>query len=288
MWFAILGTLEVRDGDGDLRVSSARQRTLLAALLARPRHPVSTATLTEALWNGIPPVTATETLRSHVMGLRRALGPQGGQRVLARYPGYLIDVGERELDATVFAAGVRRATEAERGERWTNCVSELTAALALWRGMPLSDVPESALVDETATALHELYLQALRMRFHAQLQLGQHREIISELMTLVQRNPSREEFAAQLMLALYRDDRQAEALAAFIRTRNFLSSEYGIDPGARLQQLYCHILRRDMDLDYRPFPRSDAIGLLTRSSSVPAGTDHPRSAMITRSGSAGT
>jgi len=246
VWFAILGPVEVRDGDGNLRVSSARQRTLLAALLARPGHAVSAATLTEAVWNGFPPVTATETLRSHVMGLRRALGPQGGQRVLARYPGYLIDVGERELDATVFAAGVRRATEEERSERWTNCVRELTAALALWRGMPLSDVPESALVDETVLALRELHLQAQRMRFHAQLQLGQHREIISELMTLVRRNPSREEFTAQLMLALYRDDRQAEALAAFMRTRSFLSDEYGIDPGARLQQLYCQILRKEV------------------------------------------
>jgi DNA-binding SARP family transcriptional activator len=247
VWFGILGPLEVRDGEGSLWVSSVRQRTLLAALLGRPGQVLSIAALTEAVWNGSPPATATETLRSHVMGLRRVLGPRGGQRVLARYPGYLADVGEHELDATVFTAAVRRAAAEERTRRWGHCVRELTGALALWRGNPLSDVPESVLLDETALALRELHRQALRMRFGAQLHLGQHREIVGELMTLVQQDRGQEEFTAQLMLALYRADRQAEALAAFARTRDFLADEYGVDPGAPLRRLYGQILRNETD-----------------------------------------
>jgi DNA-binding SARP family transcriptional activator len=247
VWFGILGPLEVRDGEDTLWVSSVRQRTVLAALLGRPGHVLSIAALAEAVWNDNPPATATETLRSHVMGLRRILGPRGGQRVRARYPGYLIDVGEHELDASVFTAAVRRAAAAERAEHWADCVRELTAALALWRGLPLSDVPESALLDETALALRELHRQALRMRFSAQLHLGQHREIVGELMALVRQDRGQEEFTAQLMLALYRADRQAEALAAFARTRDFLAGEYGIDPGAQLQRLYEQILRKDRD-----------------------------------------
>ena len=171
--------------------------------------------------------------------------------MLARYQGYLIEVGEREFDAIVFAAGVRQAAEAERSERWADCIRELTAVLSLWRGSPLSDVPESALLHQTVMAIEELYRQALRMRFNVQLHLGQHREIIGELLTLVQRDRGQEEFTAQLMLALYRADRQVEALAAFARTRDFLAAEYGIYPGATLQRLYCQILRKDMDLDYR-------------------------------------
>jgi DNA-binding SARP family transcriptional activator/Flp pilus assembly protein TadD len=273
--FALLGTLMLAGGAGDpVGVSGARQRALLASLLLSANVPVSPDALAEAVWDGSPPPGAAATLRSHIKRLRRALGPQAGARITACDPGYLISVREPELDVLRFEAACAEAGAARRAARWPEASAAAGRALGLWRGTPLLDVPSQVLRDRFVPRLEQMRLQALEDRAEADLRLGRQDRLIPELRELAAEHPVRERFHAQLMEALARAGRRAEALDAYRQARRALVAELGIEPGPHLQLLHQQILDGDPALAAPPAGHDDtpqAPAPLTGSASSPAG-----------------
>jgi DNA-binding SARP family transcriptional activator len=244
MRFAILGPLLVHDGETQADVPQGRLRVLLAALMLQAGKPVAASALAEVMWDGSPPPGAEVTLRSHVVRLRRALGPRAGARLVTRRPGYLLRAGEDEVDVLRFRGLCRDGGAALREGAWARADALLGEALGLWRGALLADVP-CALLREEAPGLEELRLQAEEWRTDAALHLDRHAELIPGLQSMASQHPLRERFHGQLMLALYRSGRQAEALAAYQRARDILAAELGTEPGPDLRELHQQILSAD-------------------------------------------
>ncbi len=274
MRFGILGPLLVHDGDADRAVPSARQRVLLAALLVRAGRAVPADELAELVWDGSPPAGAATTLRTHVLRLRQALGPSAGSRVVTRYRGYLAVASDEELDLLHFVRLCRQGGAAVRVGAWADASATLTSALELWRGAPLADIPGRQLCQEEIPRLEQLRLQALEWRADARLRLGCHDELVPELEALTAGNPLRERFHAQLMLALHRSGRRAEALAAYQHARRVLVDELGAEPGAELRELHRGILADDRVLSVRQ-PADAAAGpdpVMPRQLPAPVGS----------------
>jgi DNA-binding SARP family transcriptional activator/tetratricopeptide (TPR) repeat protein len=245
MRFAILGPLLVHDGETQVDVPRGRQRVLLAALLMHAGSPVGADALAEVVWDGSPPSGAAVTLRSHVLRLRRVLGPRAGGRLVTRHPGYLLQAEEDEVDVLRFRCLCRDGGAALRENAWARADGLLGEALALWRGAALADVPSELLLREEVPGLEELRLQAEEWRTDAALQMGGHAELVPGLQSLAARHPLRERFHGQLMLALYRCGRRAEALAAYQHARDVLAGELGVEPGPGLRELHQRILSAD-------------------------------------------
>jgi DNA-binding SARP family transcriptional activator/Tfp pilus assembly protein PilF len=256
MHFGVLGPLMVHDGERVRPVPGARPRVLLAALLVHAGQPVSAGALAETLWDEAPPAAAVSTLRSHVKRLRQSLGPVAGQRIVTRAPGYLIDAAEDETDLLWFAARCQAGGAAVHRADWPEAHALLDDALALWRGTPFADVPSSVLLRDEVPRLEWQRLQALEWRAEAALQLGRHGQLVAELQTLAAAHPLRERFWGQLMLALYRSGRQAEALAAFHQARQVLVDQLGAEPGPELRDLHQRILAADPELARPELARS--------------------------------
>jgi len=200
--------------------------------------------LADVLWTGKPPDGASVTIRSHLLNLRRTMG-SAGDRIISCRPGYRIDLVPGELDSLEFVAAFQRCRNYERSSQWQKCADEFAIALGLWRGRPLADVEAPALVDSYAPALEEMRMQSLRLWVSAELHLGNHSYVIHELVKLVTDYPAREDFAWQLMLALYRCGRQADSLSVYNSTRSYLMSELAVEPGAKLQLLHRRMLAAD-------------------------------------------
>jgi WD40 repeat protein/DNA-binding SARP family transcriptional activator len=254
MRFRVLGPLEVEADDGPVVLGGPKERLLLALLLTRPNQVVPVETLVLGLWGEQPPPTAAKTLQSHVKRLRRALEPArargaAGEVLVTREPGYLLRVAPGALDAAQFeeltAAG-RRALADGSGERAGPLLGE---ALGLWRGRAFEEFLDTDVGAAESDRLAELRLVALEDRLEADLRLGRHRELVAELEALVREQPLRERLWAQLLLALYRSGRQADALLAYQRARKVLVEELGIDPGVELRRLHAAILAQDPGLD---------------------------------------
>jgi predicted ATPase/DNA-binding SARP family transcriptional activator len=246
--FRVLGPLEVVAGGAPLRLGTPRQRTLLGLLLVRAGEVVSCDRLVEELWDGDPPGTALHTLQGYIYRLRRALGPEAW-RLRTRPPGYQLKVSADELDAQRFqdlAGQGRRALV--RGEAQA-AAELLAAALGLWRSPLLADLAEVTALEPERARLEALRLTALEDRLEAELALGGHGALVAELEGLVAEHPYRERLWGQLMLALYRSDRQADALAAFHRARRVLDEELGIQPSRWLHRRQEQILLQDAGLD---------------------------------------
>jgi DNA-binding SARP family transcriptional activator/tetratricopeptide (TPR) repeat protein len=245
--FGVLGPLQVIVGDSGEpgAVSAARLRALLAVLLWRANQPVPVDELADLVWDGAPPRSAAEATRVLVMRLRRGLDKRAAARIVTRAPGYMIEVSEDELDASRFEALTRGAAAAVRAGRRAQAARAAAEALGLWRGMPLVDIPSELLRDQWVPHLEQLHVQALDWRIEGDLHDGRHDQLIPELRDLTARHPLREHFHGQLMLALYRCGRQAEALAAYQRTRQVLAAELGVEPGPALRELHQRILSAD-------------------------------------------
>jgi len=241
MEFCLLGPVVVRYDGTALALPRGRQRAVLAALLLRANHVVSVDELARAMWGADLPPSARVSTQNYVMRLRKTLGP-AESRIATRPHGYLIDVSDGELDVARFEALLREARAAARDGRWPDSADRAAAALALWRGEPLADVGSDLLAAQEAPRLAELRLQASEARIDADLHLGRHGEVIGELRDLAYAQPLRERLHALLMVALYRDGRQAEALAAYRQARRSLVEELGTEPGPGLQQLHQQIL----------------------------------------------
>ncbi len=245
MRFGLLGLLRAEVGTGNVQpVAGARQRLLLAALLVRVNQVVPANELAEIVWDGTPPAAAA-ALRTQVMRLRRALGPDAAARIIARDPGYVITLSTEELDVTAFEALHKQAGAAMLAGRWGEAVSILDQALALWRGTALLDVESRVLRDECGERLEQLRMQAIEWQVEAGMHMGRHEQLVPQLRDLARQHPLREHNHAQLMLALYRCGRQAEALAAYQRARDVLVTELGVEPGPGLRDLHQRILSAD-------------------------------------------
>ena len=251
MEFRILGPLEVIEEDGVLPLTGAKQRALLAVLLLHANEVVSSDRLIDDLWGETPPESGVTALQVRVSQLRKAL-EQGAAKLETRSPGYLIRVRPDELDLHRFS---RLAEEADGAEPAV-AAEKLRLALSLWRGPPLADFAYEPFAQAPSARLEELRLAALEKRIEADLALGRHAELVGELESLVGEHPLRERLRAQLMLALYRSRRQAEALAAYQATRRTLVEELGIEPSPALQELEKAILRQDsaLELGTPPMP----------------------------------
>lgn len=249
MEFCLLGPLLVRSGGAVVPMPSAKQRVVLATLLLNAGRVVPVHGIAESLWGPVPPRSARVGVQNHVMRLRRALGEPGGARIATQPPGYLIRVDPDELDLTRCEARLAAARAAIRDGSWHQATAHACEALMLWRGEPLADVDSEVLAMREIPRLAELRLQTLEVRIDADLHLGRHAEVITELRRLAGEHPLREQVHRQLMLALYRDGRQAEALAAYAGARRLLADELGAEPGAGLRQLQQQVLAADPALE---------------------------------------
>ncbi|RKQ87271.1 putative ATPase [Solirubrobacter pauli] len=239
MDFAILGPLRVVGPQGVIELRAPKHRALLATLLLAYRDGAVSATrLIDVLWDEEPPPTATKALQVHVSQLRRLLGPD---TIETRPSGYAVRLAPGALDLERFetlAAEARSAPPAEAAER-------LREALALFRGAPLADAPLYGPARGEADRIESARLDALERRVELDLELGAGGELVPELERLTSEHPYRERLHAQLMLALYRADRQADSLEAYRRARHALVEDLGLDPSPALQRLEAQILAHD-------------------------------------------
>ena len=241
MEFRILGSLEVRENGHPVPLGGAKQRALLAALLLRANEVVSRDRLIDELWGAAPPATAPTALQGYVSLLRKVLGRE---LILTQPPGYLVRVGDGELDLHLFEWLVATA----RAEEPAEASRLLREGLALWRGAPLAELGDS-LASAERGRLEEQRLTALEQRIGAELALARHAELVPELEGLVREQPLRERLRGQLMLALYRCGRQADALEVYRAGRRLLDEELGLEPDAELQRLEKAILNHDPSLE---------------------------------------
>ena len=238
--FRILGPLEVRDGERVLPLGGSRRRAVLALLLLDANRVVSVEQLVDGVWGDAPPSSALASLQNHLARLRQELG----ERLITRSPGYVLRVADGELDLDRFL----RLVDDARGAEPPVAADRLAEALALWRGPPLADLADEP-AGRAAARLEELRLAALEDRIEADLALGRHAALVPELEELVGAEAYREGPRRQLIVALYRSGRQAEALDAYMRARRTFVDDLGTEPGRELQELHRAVLRRDPVLD---------------------------------------
>jgi YVTN family beta-propeller protein len=258
MEFRILCSLEVYNRGRPLPLGGRQQRALLALLLIHANDVVSLDEIIEDLWGTQPPASATKSVQALVSKLRKLFADErdgrsdnGGEDgiLLTRSHGYQLKVMGGQLDLDQFRSLTEEGRRALAAGRAADGADKLREALKLWRGPPLAELTYESFARVEIARLEELRLSALEERIEADLALGHHQELIPELEALVARNPLRERLRGQLMLALYRSGRQAEALQAYQRARHTLVDELGIEPGQALQRAEKAILRQDESLE---------------------------------------
>ena len=235
MDFRILGPLEVVDDGRPVVLQRGKQLALLAYLLLHPNELVSADRLIDALWGERPPPTAAKILQNAVSQLRRALGDD---RLVTQAPGYRFRLEQGELD-------LHRFEQLAQEGRTKRDARVLRDALAIWRGEPLANLRDEPFAQNAARQLEETRLSVLEDRIDADLAAGRDVVLVPELEELIAREPLRERPYGQLMLALYRDGRQADALETYQRARKVLSQEVGLQPGPQLQELERRMLNQD-------------------------------------------
>ena len=250
MQFRVLGPLEVDAGGGAIPLGGPKQRAVLAHLLLRANQLVPAETLVDEIWGDEPPEQARNVIQTYVSHLRKALGRD---RIQSHAPGYRLRIEHSELDATRFDDLMRDARKALLVDP-DIAVGTLDDALALWRGPALADLADQHSLLTEAARLDQLRLEAQEVRIEGLLAGGAQARAIGELETLLARHPWRESLWGLLMLAYYREGRQAEALGSYQRAREILADELGIDPSPELMRLHERILKQDPGLDLRGEP----------------------------------
>ncbi|HEU4426091.1 MAG TPA: BTAD domain-containing putative transcriptional regulator [Pilimelia sp.] len=272
----MLGPLRVWDGAALSPIRAPQQRVVLAMLLAEAGRVVSIDRLIDEIWADRPPRAAVGTVQGYVMRLRRMLGGDGTVALVTRGHGYEMQIGDDDLDATVYerlAESGRRSLAEGRLELATTQLSE---ALALWRGPALADVPAGPVLSAETLRLEQSRLSALEGRLGALLDLGGHADVVDELHRLVGEHPLREGLWAQLMRALYRCGRRAEGLEAYQRARRTLRDQLGLEPGQPLRDLQAAILAGDIELSAPapPRPSTEEPARSTVPAQLPADVAH--------------
>jgi DNA-binding SARP family transcriptional activator len=270
--FAILGPLEAREGSEPIALGGPKQRAVLAMLLLEAGRVVSLDRLVEALWPEGPPPTAVASLQNFVAQLRKALGPAA---IETQAPGYVVRLEPEQLDV----ARLRRLVDEARASEPVRRAQLLDEALALWRGEPLAEFRYEAFAQEEIARLDEFRLTLLEERAEAKLAIGEHADLVTELEPLVRSHPLRERLRAQLMLALYRSGRQAQALDVYRQGREILVEELGLEPSPLLRGVHASILRQEtFTLDRGAIPEVEhfeevAAALLAGKVTVVIGSD---------------
>ena len=250
MEFRILGPLEVRAAGHAVPVPGAKPRAVLAMLLLHANRPVGADRIAQALWGEDAPAGAAGTVQVHVSRLRKALGD--GAAIVTTAAGYELRVEPGQLDADRLADGVATGRAEQAAGRPEAAAAALEAALSEWRGPPLADVADAPFADRERARLEELRVAAWEELVDTRLALGRHAEVVGQLDGLIAEHPYRERLRAQQMLALYRADRQADALQAYQDARRALVDELGIEPGERLRELERAVLAQDAALAAPP------------------------------------
>ncbi len=240
----LLGSIEVERAGESVALGGQKPRALFTVLALEPGRVVSVDRIVEALWPGEPPDTAGHAVQVYVSQLRKALGPV----ITTRAPGYVLEIDEACVDTERFARLAEEGRAALEGGDAASAEVVLREALTLWRGPALADFVYEPFAQGQIARLEELRTVVVEERIEADLLLGRHAELLPELEALVHAEPLRERPRAQLMLALYRSGRQADALAAYRQARDTLVEELGIDPGPELRELEAAILRQDDSL----------------------------------------
>jgi WD40 repeat protein/DNA-binding SARP family transcriptional activator len=250
--FRILGPLEVVGREGPIGLGGPKLRSVLAILLLRANQVVPVEELADDLYSGAAPATATAQVRDHVSSLRKRLASGAEEIIETRSPGYVLRIGPDDLDASRFERMVEQASaELDRG-RPEPAAHTLRDALALWRGPALADLAYESYAQSAIGRLEGLRLVALERRIEADLRLSAAGDLVGELESLVTAHPLREQFRAQLMRALYRTGRQAEAIRVYHEGRKVLADELGMEPSVELRELAGRILRQDASLTNGP------------------------------------
>ena len=254
----MLGPLVVVNDDGaEVPLKGARLRGLLALLVLHVGDVVAAERIAAELWGDDPPADSSAALQTQVSRLRAALRAGGIEGCIeTRKPGYVLDVDQTCVDAHRFETALHEGRASLDAGEPAAASAVLSAGLALWRGEVLADLADEDLARPEHARLTELRRLAVEDRVDADLAAGRHDEIVGELEGLVAAEPLRERRTAQLMLALYRSGRQADALRAYQATRHVLGEELGIEPGADLRRLEAAILAQDAALDLAGAPRS--------------------------------
>ena len=270
--FALLGPLEARAGGAPIPLGGPKQRAVLTLLLLEAGRVVSLDRLVDALWAGSPPPTAVASLQNFVAQLRKALGPDA---IETRPPGYVIRLEPEQLDL----ARMRRLVDEARASEPVRRAELLDEALALWRGEPLAEFRYETFAQGEIARLEEFHLALLEERAEAKLAIGAHGDLVTELEALVRSNPLRERLRAQLMLALYRSGRQAQALEIYREGRELLVEGLGLEPSPLLRGVHASILRQEaFTLDRGAIPEVEhfeevAAALLSGKVTVVVGSD---------------
>jgi DNA-binding SARP family transcriptional activator len=289
--FRILGPLEVLGEDGPIALGGPKRRATLAILLLDANRVVSVERLADDLYSGATPVTAVTQVQRQISELRKILGASA---IETRAPGYVIRLAPEQLDLKRFERSAEEASRArDTGDAGT-AARLLDDALDLWRGPPLADLASEPFAQITIERLEEIRLAAVEQRVEAELALGRHGELVGDLEELVAAHPLREHFYGQLMLALYRSGRQAEALEVYRKAREVLVDEFGIEPTSALRQLERAILTQEPSLDLeqataRP-TKTGAILVLPRAAGLdgllalaePLASRAPREVLVAR------
>jgi YVTN family beta-propeller protein len=266
--FRLLGRVEARSDGRELALGGPKQRALLAMLLLDANRTVSRDRLIDGLWGEHPPPTAAHTLDNYVSRLRKALG---GERLSRNPPGYALLVEPDELDPDLFERLFRDGREAQSRGNANEAAATLRSALDLWRGAALAGVLYEPFAATESRRLEERRLMALEQRVDADLAVGRDEELVPELEALVRDHPFRERLLYQLMLALYRSGRQAEALGALQAAKRRFAEELGLEPGPQLRDLERLILEQDPQLSASSRPKGVQSSRLRRLAVVVAG-----------------
>ncbi|MEV7185663.1 BTAD domain-containing putative transcriptional regulator [Kitasatospora sp. NPDC093102] len=244
MEFSLLGPVEARRNGKPIGLSGTKMRTLLAALLIARGRVVPDARLSWLLWGAYPPTTMNAQIYTYVSRLRKLLEPEVA--IVRRAPGYAIETGDSLIDAVEFERLERESRAALQAHRYEEAGALLDRALGLWRGPALANTTD-LLVEQEESHWEEVRAAALENRVEAGLALGHHQHLTAELVRLVGDFPLRERMRAQLMTALCRSGRQADALRVFHEGRHVLADELGVDPGAELTGTYQAVLNGSLD-----------------------------------------
>lgn len=267
MKFNVLGPLQVADGATMLTPTAPKLRTVLSLLIVNYRRVVPIDTLVEEIWLENPPVSAVTTLQTYVYQLRRAFARHPWVNVddvlLTRPLGYEAAIDPDDIDLHVFERQARLGREQLQAGQVEAAAQSLHSALDSWQGAALADVRRGPLLEALATYLDESMLEVLVLRIEADLQLGRHRELISELRQLTAQHPLYEDLYAKLMVALYRSNWRSAALATYHDLRRTLDEELGLAPSPGLQRLHHEILSDMPSLQYIPEPRTTATATAT-------------------------
>jgi DNA-binding SARP family transcriptional activator len=277
--YRLFGPLEVTAGGRALDVGGQKQRALLAILLLHANQLVPRHVLIEQLWGEHPPAGPDHAVGVYIWRLRKTLDPVAASScVLTRPGGYLLQAAPEQVDLARFESLARDGERSLAAGQADRAAAQLREALVLWRGAPLADFTGEAFAEVEITRLEQLRAEVAENRIEADLALGRHARVVGELEAIVAAQPLRERPYQQLMLALYRCGRQADALAVYHKARRALVDELGIEPGPQLRQMERAILQQDPSLEL-PSPETVAREVAARpgpAGALLAGTDGRR------------